>query len=257
VRSRAYVRFKTADDLVVFHRVFNGHIFTDSKGTPRATPANLGRSSRAIVEYSPYQKSLRGKPKQDPRQGTIESSPEYKEFLESLAKPVTELSPPETTEEPTTTPLIEFIRAQKIARQEKEKATREKARQAKVATAQAKANALSAKMRLEKGVVKGEGKVEGGKVEGGKVATRGGRGGPRVRGPKAHQVKVVEKKMNVDTSEGVATISVSGPPEGLPFRGRGGRGRGRAQGVYRGRGRGRERGMSLSEGQPMPSTADG
>ena len=32
VRSRAYAKFKSVDALVTFHKAFNNHTFTDSKG---------------------------------------------------------------------------------------------------------------------------------------------------------------------------------------------------------------------------------
>jgi hypothetical protein len=34
VRSRAYVKFKSPEYLVAFSNAFDGHTFTDSKGTP-------------------------------------------------------------------------------------------------------------------------------------------------------------------------------------------------------------------------------
>ena len=38
IKSRAYARFKTIDALGAFHKAFNGHIFTDSKGTISLDP---------------------------------------------------------------------------------------------------------------------------------------------------------------------------------------------------------------------------
>ncbi len=46
--ARAYVRFLNASLLVAFHKAFDGHIFRDSKG----------KESVAIVEFAPYQKSF-------------------------------------------------------------------------------------------------------------------------------------------------------------------------------------------------------
>jgi len=226
--------------------------------------AKLGRSSRAIVEFAPYHRYVRGKPKQDPRQGTIESSLEYKEFLESLSQPTAEPTPLETVEEPTTTPLIEFIRARKVARQEKEKVRQDKVRVAKIAAVQAKADAQSAKIRSEKLLDKsdvGPAKEEVASL--GKSAARGGRGGgsKTKERDKAQHARVVEKRVHVEDKSPAAIISPSTPAtgaaEGVPFRGRGGRGRSRPQGVYRGRSGGRGRGGSVSEGQPIPNTANG
>jgi len=142
---------------VAFHKAFNGHVFTDSKGSPISVPQNRtyrkGRSSRAIIEFAPYQKSIKGKIKPDSKQGTIESSPEYKEFLESLAQPASapvDLAIPMEEEPKTTTPLIEFLRNQKATKAEKERLAREKDKARKIAALQAKANAQSAKFRAEK-----------------------------------------------------------------------------------------------------------
>ena len=157
IRSRAYAKFKSLEYLAAFHKAFNGHVFTDSKGSPISVPQNhtyrKGRSSRAIIEFAPYQKSVKGKIKPDSKQGTIESTPEYKEFLETLGQPASppvDLAIPPEGEPKTTTPLIEFLRNQKATKAEKERLAREKDKARKIAALQAKANAQSAKFRAEK-----------------------------------------------------------------------------------------------------------
>ena len=174
VRSRAYAKFRNIDALATFHRAFNGHTFTDSKG----------RSSRAMIEFAPFQKSVKGRIKPDARQGTIDTSPEYKEFLDSLAEPTS--SEPVTLsvqEEPTTTPLIEYLRHQKAVKAEKERTNKEKARLAKIAALQAKANEQSAKLRADKlaktegSQTKGVDTVKEGKQVGVPPSRGGGRGG--------------------------------------------------------------------------------
>jgi len=280
VRSRAYVRFKNLDLLAIFHRNFNGHIFTDSKGTTISLlPPNVGRSSRATVEFAPYQKFVKSKIKPDPRQGTIDSSPEYKEFLDSLSQSTPSEPVVLTTEEEvTTTPLIEYLRSQKAAKAEKEKANREKMRLAKVAAAQAKANAQSAKMKAEKmqkleAAKTTEQAGKDGKEGASTVHSRGrrrGRGasksGNTPKGGQQQADKSAAKPteatnpappppVTVEIKSPVAKTAVS-PPENThphPIRGRG-RGRARPQGVYRpGAGRGgRGRGGSCESNPPAP-----
>jgi Smg-4/UPF3 family len=108
--------------------------------------------SRPLIEYAPYQKYIKSKGQPDSKQDTIESSPEYKEFLESLNKPASDPSATTTEEQthPTTTPLIEFLRQEKAGKAEREKVAREKERARKVATAQAKANAQAVKIRADR-----------------------------------------------------------------------------------------------------------
>lgn len=139
-----------------------------------------------MIEFAPFQKFVKGKTKVDTRQGTIDTSPEYKEFLDSLNQPAPPSTDPVTAdEEVKTTPLIEFIRTQKAARAEKERINREKVRLAKIAALQAKANAQTAKLRAEK-MQKVEAAAATNKVgESSKPsgsATRGGRGGGKSSG---------------------------------------------------------------------------
>ena len=217
VRSRAYAKFRHIDALATFHRAFNGHTFTDSRG----------RSSRAVIEFAPFQKSVKGRIKPDARQGTIEASPEYKEFLDSPTEPTS--SEPATLsvcEEPTTTPLIEYLRHQKAAKAEKERAQKEKVRLAKIAALQAKANEQSAKLRADKLAKveniqsKGGENLKEGKQAGAPPSRggRGGRGGGRGRDsqrakPPPHQQPTAGKKpqtpQNITNSGKEPAVSAS------------------------------------------------
>ncbi|KAI7898831.1 Smg-4/UPF3 family-domain-containing protein [Cokeromyces recurvatus] len=112
---------------------FDGHIFIDNRGT----------ESRAVVEFSPYQKIPKTSKSVDARQGTIDEDPDYLNFLESLkveeatqneqqsehADGLTQIErlenrialvtaqtlAAEQASKPKTTPLLEHIRAQKAA----------------------------------------------------------------------------------------------------------------------------------------------
>lgn len=166
-----------------------------------------------MIEFAPFQKFVKGKPKADPRQGTIDTSPEYKEFLDSLTQPQPSPSDPieANEDERKTTPLIEFLRSQKTARAEKERVNREKMRIAKIAAVQAKANAQTAKLRAEK-MQKVAAEGQGNKsVESGKqVAGRGGRGGKAagrgkdVQRAKAQQQRQQQQQQLPKAQEGAA-----------------------------------------------------
>lgn len=236
-----------------------------------------------MIEFAPYQKYFKSEAKPDPRQGTIESSPEYKEFLESLARvhvldPVSE----QVEEGHNTTPLIEYLRSQKAAKAEKERLNKEKMRNAKLAALQAKADAQTAKIRMEK-LAKAE-MPSAEQPKDAKVSTsRGGKGGKGSGKAKDAQrskstpqpERNLEKTAGQpstskqgagsvpDPSESLAApsqASASSPPTtrvpdtnlGSPgSRGGRGRGRGRPHGVYRpGGGRGGRRGGGGGHGGP-------
>ena len=248
-----------------------------------------GRSSRAVIEFAPYQKVVKGKTKPDPRQGTVDTSPEYKEFLESLSQPTPSEQPVAATPEDAikTTPLIEYLRTQKSARAEKERINKEKMRLAKVAALQAKANAQAEKLRAEK-LAKATENLAAKAAETGKVAGRGGRGGRG--GGKGKDV--ARAKIQAQQSKPTATANTDGSTNGSTsspvsaqtaplvspvvsqtesgsgssaggtgLRGGRGRGRGRPHGVYRPGGRGGRRGGAPSavanEGNPSTSVAEG
>jgi regulator of nonsense transcripts 3 len=238
-----------------------------------------------MIEFAPFQKYLKGKIKPDARQGTIDTSPEYKEFLDSLARPApVEPVLTATEEEPKTTPLIEYLRTQKAAKAEKEKIQKEKMRVAKLAAAQAKANA--AKLRAEKSqkAETGTNKPVETARDGKPTAARGGRGGkpggkakesqrskqhPQPKNPapsnpenpSAEPQAAPVETQNAPASSPIMSPSVTadvpntGATSGQGFRGRG-RGRARPHGVYRpGTGRGGRRGGN--EGKPLATVAEG
>jgi len=72
--SRAYINFKNSNLALEFIQFFDGHIFVDNKGIEH----------HAVTEFAPYQKMPKEKKKKDIRENTIESDPDYKQFLESL-----------------------------------------------------------------------------------------------------------------------------------------------------------------------------
>lgn len=68
------------------------------------------------LELAPYQKMPGGRRRNDNRQGTIDSDPDFKDFLESLTAPVVKAAAPDDTQKPEkakTTPLIEALREKK------------------------------------------------------------------------------------------------------------------------------------------------
>jgi regulator of nonsense transcripts 3 len=251
-----------------------------------------GRSSRAMIEFAPFQKYVKGKSKPDARQGTIDTSPEYKEFLDSLSQPVPSEPVVTATEGPTTTPLIEFLRSQKTAKAEKEKANKEKLRLAKIAAVQAKANAQTEKLRAEKmqkGIAAANktGDVTGSSKQGGGGSGRGSRGGkaPKLkdaqRSNRAQQPQNTDKSVNAPVTVGsssqapvvetiASAVATQLPPNTAPtaangsgaqgFRGRGRGGRARPHGVYRpdtGRGARRGGGAGSNESKPPSGAAEG
>ncbi|EPQ51819.1 hypothetical protein GLOTRDRAFT_123003 [Gloeophyllum trabeum ATCC 11539] len=118
IPARAYIAFRSEEQLAVFSREYDGHVFRDK----------AGNESQAVVEFAPYQKIPAEKKKADARQGTIEQDEDYISFIESLKAGPSKTGDTETLLEtliastqppppPTTTPLLEALKA------EKEKAT--------------------------------------------------------------------------------------------------------------------------------------
>ncbi|KAK7302375.1 hypothetical protein RJT34_13263 [Clitoria ternatea] len=118
--SRAYIDFKTPEDVLDFAHFFDGHVFVNEKGT----------RFKVMVEYAPSQRVPRHCPyKKDARDGTIYKDSEYLEFLELLAKPVENLPSAEIQLEkreaersgaakdiPIITPLMDFVRQKRAAK---------------------------------------------------------------------------------------------------------------------------------------------
>ncbi|KAJ7029287.1 midasin nuclear AAA ATPase [Mycena alexandri] len=128
VSSRAYIVFKTEEQLAQFSRDYDGHLFRDK----------AGNESYAVVEFAPYQKVPPEKKKTDARSGTIEKDEDYISFIESLnaqssnAEPVSLeslIAANQPAPAPKTTPLLEALKAEKAAQKEKETAIRQIAQQ--------------------------------------------------------------------------------------------------------------------------------
>uniref|UniRef100_A0A2P2L7B1 Regulator of nonsense transcripts UPF3-like isoform X2 n=1 Tax=Rhizophora mucronata TaxID=61149 RepID=A0A2P2L7B1_RHIMU len=116
--ARAYIDFKSPEDVIEFAEFFNGHLFVNEKGT----------QFKAIVEYAPSQRVPKLS-KKDGREGTIYKDPEYLEFLEIIAKPAENLPSAEiqlerreaeragaAKEAPIVTPLMDFVRQKRAAK---------------------------------------------------------------------------------------------------------------------------------------------
>lgn len=113
--SRAYIAFKTPEELATFSQNYDGHAFRDKQGNEYF----------AIVEYAPAQKLPMSTPKVDARQGTIEEDDNYKSFLQLLERgenPSKEKPPPQPTidpNKPESTPLLDSLIAAKSGKKYK------------------------------------------------------------------------------------------------------------------------------------------
>lgn len=181
VAARAYVKFKTAEKVVAMGQGFGGKLIADSKGisiasVPRTLLIKPGNQSIPSVEFSPFQRTPKKHRKPDSRQGTIDKDQDYLAFLESL-KTSTEATTAESNlnsdkfEKPSSTPLIDYLRAQKAA-------------PASSSGASDKASVSSKASRLKD---RARGK-------------RGGKGKERERVPPAPPVPVVPKLAKRETS---------------------------------------------------------
>ncbi|CDR98666.1 hypothetical protein [Sporisorium scitamineum] len=167
--ARAYVRFLDPQSLVQFHKAFDGHIFRDSKG----------KESVAIVEFAPYQKVVlppaasgqRGRrSKPDPKQGTIEKDADYLSFVDRLNKVgddvkrsegelLASLHDPKGREKEKeakeaagkATPLLQHLRAVKMAKLESAAAIKKAKKMEKAAAKAAAANSAEG-VKPEEGV---------------------------------------------------------------------------------------------------------
>ncbi|EGO01250.1 hypothetical protein SERLA73DRAFT_50679, partial [Serpula lacrymans var. lacrymans S7.3] len=74
IPSRAYIAFRNEEQLAIFSREYDGHLFRDK----------AGNESQAVVEFAPYQKIPTEKKKADARNATIEKDEDYLSFVESL-----------------------------------------------------------------------------------------------------------------------------------------------------------------------------
>ncbi|KAF9489521.1 hypothetical protein BDN71DRAFT_1435343 [Pleurotus eryngii] len=118
VPSRAYIAFKNEEELMTFSREYDGHIFRDKSGN----------EFQAVVEFAPYQKVPSDRKKVDARLGTIEKDEDYISFIEALeaskkAEPVSLealIASTQPAPMPTTTPLLEALKAEKSAAKDRE-----------------------------------------------------------------------------------------------------------------------------------------
>ncbi|KAG6908859.1 hypothetical protein DXG01_003025 [Tephrocybe rancida] len=121
IPSRAYIAFKNEEQLTLFGREYDGHLFRDK----------AGNEYQAVVEFAPYQKVPSDKKKVDARNATIEkerTDEDYLSFIASLK--AAEAAEPPTLEAlllaaqpappPKTTPLLEALKAEKSAHKDKE-----------------------------------------------------------------------------------------------------------------------------------------
>ncbi|XP_037497184.1 regulator of nonsense transcripts UPF3 isoform X1 [Jatropha curcas] len=124
--SRAYIDFKNPGDVLEFADIFHGHIFYNERGS----------QFKAIVEYAPSQRVPKTCTLKDDRDGTIYKDPDYLEFLKLIAKPVENLHSAEpqlerkeaeqsasAKESPVTTPLMEYVRQKRAAKDENQDAS--------------------------------------------------------------------------------------------------------------------------------------
>ncbi|KAH9829545.1 Smg-4/UPF3 family-domain-containing protein [Rhodofomes roseus] len=127
ISSRAYIAFRNEEQLAIFSRDYDGHVFRDK----------AGNESIAVVEFAPYQKIPSEKKKVDNRVGTIEKDEDFLSFMKSLEEGGSKPVDGETLEtlntlipravaasqpppQPTTTPLLEALKAEKSAQKDKE-----------------------------------------------------------------------------------------------------------------------------------------
>ncbi|KAJ7797651.1 Smg-4/UPF3 family-domain-containing protein [Mycena olivaceomarginata] len=161
ISSRAYIAFKTEEQLAQFSREYDGHLFRDK----------AGNESYAVVEFAPYQKVPAGeeegrRAQRYPRESMgahIAQTDDYISFLESLnaepsgAEPVSLeslIAANRAPSPPKTTPLLEALKAEKALQKEKESAIRQIAQQKKKAAAAAAPAASTSGAPLSKKAAK-------------------------------------------------------------------------------------------------------
>ncbi|KAI5474203.1 hypothetical protein MNV49_003968 [Pseudohyphozyma bogoriensis] len=160
VHSRAYIVFQTPDALVAFHRAYDGWSFRDKQG-------NI---TQAVVEFAPYQR-IPTTAKQDARQGTIDTDKDFLEFEKCLSQAEPMEKPDEEFRAPTTTPLLDHLRAQKAAelaarRSAQAQASSSKAASKKAAAAAAGGGAKNRKTASKERADHAKGKAGWGKKAG-------------------------------------------------------------------------------------------
>ena len=115
--SRAYLHLTDQSHLSPFNEKVRHTHFHDAKNTTRDS-ALIGH---ACLELAPFPRVPNGRRRGDARQSTIDQDPDFQEFLQSLTNPITkphvvDTDGPKQEEKVTTTPLIEFLREKKAAK---------------------------------------------------------------------------------------------------------------------------------------------
>ncbi|KAI8634381.1 Smg-4/UPF3 family-domain-containing protein [Xylariaceae sp. FL1651] len=116
--ARCYLHVLNLADITILSETVQQLKWEDAKHTSN-DPALVGPP---YVEIAPLQKIPAGKKRTDPRQGTIDSEPEFMKFLESLTAPTQtkEADPEQVVDDAnkadvkvTTTPLVEYLKEKK------------------------------------------------------------------------------------------------------------------------------------------------
>lgn len=115
--SRAYLHLTDQSHLSPFNEKVRHTNFHDAKNTTRDS-ALIGHP---CLELAPFPRVPNGRRRGDARQGTIDQDPDFQEFLESLTNPITkthlvDIDTTKQEEKVTTTPLIEYLREKKAAK---------------------------------------------------------------------------------------------------------------------------------------------
>ncbi|KAH8162932.1 hypothetical protein CIB48_g5335 [Xylaria polymorpha] len=133
--ARLYLHLLSSSDVFVLSEKVQQSKWEDAKHTAN-DPALVGPP---YVEVATHQRIPTAKKRSDPRQGTIDSDPEFMKFLESLTAPTPprEADPDQVAEDAnkadvkvTTTPLVEYLKEKK-ANKAKEAALAKSAKHAR------------------------------------------------------------------------------------------------------------------------------
>jgi hypothetical protein len=112
--SRAYLSFKTTEQMLEAYRKFDGHVFVDTKGV----------TFKTLIEYAPYQGIPSGYDCENPKENTIENDELYLDFLQSLSEKTTEKQDIIVNEIPEITPLIQYLMTKKAKKASSHKKTK-------------------------------------------------------------------------------------------------------------------------------------
>lgn len=154
--SRAYLHLTDQIHLSPFNEKVRHTNFNDAKNTTRDSTL-IGQP---CLELAPFPRVPIGRRRIDARQSTIDQDPDFQEFLESLTNPITKPHAvdgdvPKQEEKVTTTPLIEYLREKKAAKDKPapkaaSKHGRHEAKEARAAEKKAAKGAKEAPLAPEK-----------------------------------------------------------------------------------------------------------